>query len=47
VKVYQTAEESGLGNVYDHQKLSHVTDLPIIKNKDGDSVTPSNLLLHD
>ena len=47
VKVYETAEESGLGNVYDHQKISFVTDLPTIKNKDGDSITPSNLLLHD
>jgi hypothetical protein len=47
VKVYETAEESGFGNVYDHQKLSYVTDLPTFKNKDGDYVNPSNLLLHD
>ena len=36
-----------MGNVYDHQKLSFVTDLPPIKNKAGDAVMPSNLLLHD
>lgn len=47
IKVYQTAEESGLGNVYDHQRISHVMDMPIIKNHDDDIVVPSNLLLHD
>jgi len=47
VKVYQTAEESGLGNIYDTQKISFVTDLPVIKDHRGDAVTPANLLLHD
>ena len=36
-----------MGNMCDHQRISLVTDLPIIKNADGDEITPSNLLLHD
>ena len=47
IKVYQTAEESGLGFVSDQLKISHVTDLPIVKTAKGDIVQPSNLLLHD
>ena len=35
VKVYQNAEESGLGNVYDHQRLVHCLDLPAIKDQHG------------
>lgn len=36
-----------MGNIYDHQRISLVTDIPIIKNADGEEITPSNLLLHD
>lgn len=46
VKVYQTAEDY-LGKQFDQAQMSHVTDLPIIMNRDHDTVMPSNLLLHD
>ena len=32
VKVYQTAEDSGLGFIKDQTKIQHVTDLPMIQN---------------
>jgi len=32
VKVYQSVEESGLGNIYDTQRLKHCMDLPTIKD---------------
>ncbi|CDW81218.1 UNKNOWN [Stylonychia lemnae] len=47
VKVYQNAEDSGIGNHYDHQRLNHCLDLPVIKDSQGNSINPSNLMLHN
>lgn len=36
-----------MGNVYDHQRLDWVQDLPILKDQSDNLITPSNLLLNN